>query len=316
MKVNRSWLDMQDGTCVFLYAWIPTENIKGIIQIVHGMAEHALRYERFAWEMVEQGYAVYAHDQRGHGQTARSIENLGDTSGADFHVWVDDVNQIQKQIRSEHGHGIPLYLFGHSMGSFIALRYSQHYGHHINGLILSGSNGKPSKLLKVATMIANMQINYYGPEHSSQLLDKLLFGHFNSKFKPARTRFDWLSRDSQEVDAYIADPYCGFICSALFYRDFFEGLNQTYRKHEMKKLPRSLPVYILSGDADPVGEWGEGVNRLVVQLKAIGLLFVQFHIYKNARHELINETNREQVSLNLLLWMNIILKKSFNNMKV
>ncbi|MEY4479448.1 MAG: hypothetical protein RLZZ267_126 [Bacillota bacterium] len=303
MKVNRSWQEMQDGTRVFLYTWIPTEEIKGIVQIVHGMAEHALRYERLAWEMVEQGYAVYAHDQRGHGQTARSIENLGNTSGADFHVWVDDVHQIQKQICSEHDHGIPRYLFGHSMGSFIALRYSQLHGHHINGLILSGSNGKPSKLLTIATMIANMQINYYGPEHPSRLLDKLLFGRFNSTFEPSRTRFDWLSRDSQEVDAYIADPYCGFVCSALFYRDFFEGLHQTYRTREMKKLPRSLPVYILSGDHDPVGECGKGVARLIKGFNQLGLKNVRFMIYKNARHELINDLQRKQVSVDLLSWL-------------
>jgi alpha-beta hydrolase superfamily lysophospholipase len=150
-----------------------------------------------------------------------------------------------------------------------------------------------------------MQINYYGAEHPSRLLDKLLFGRFNSTFEPARTRFDWLSRDSQEVDAYIADPYCGFVCSALFYRDFFEGLNQTYRTHEMRKIPNQLPVYIISGLEDPVGETGNGIRRLYKQLVKSGNATIDNQLYTGARHELLNEINRAQVIIDLMNWLNM-----------
>jgi alpha-beta hydrolase superfamily lysophospholipase len=302
--MQRSWQTMQDGEKVFLYAWIPDEQpLRGVVHIVHGMAEHGLRYERFASRLYDLGYAVYAHDHRGNGQSAKTLEKLGHINNLSFEVLVDDIETIRQFIIRAHGEQIKYFVFGHSMGSFISLRYAQKYSEHLAGLILCGSNGSPSPLLYGGMLIATMQINYHGHAYRSKFLDQMMFGMFNKKFAPTRTTCDWLTRDANMVDEYIADPYCGFVGSASFYRAFYQGLHNWYKRKQMKRIRPTLPVYLIAGDHDPVGEFGKGVQRLKRQFHAAGVQNVDLTLYREARHELLNELNHSEVEHDVVNWL-------------
>ena len=302
--MQRRWLKMPDQTALFVYEWVPTEQpIRGIVQFVHGMAEHALRYEAFAWALNEAGYAVVAHDQRGHGQTAHDTDMCGWLNGADYETLAEDVFHVRESVREALGRDLPVYLFGHSMGSFIALRNAQLHGGELAGLILCGSNGRPSPLIHIARLILHFEIGRYGTKHRSKVIDNLLFGQFNRQFQPTRTQADWLSRDAAAVDAYLADPYCGFVSSAGMYDAFFRALIKWNKSTEMRRLVADLPVLLLYGTEDPVGAWGKGIRRLEKQIQAAGVREVSVIGYEGARHELHQETNSLDVLADVITWL-------------
>ena len=294
------------GTAIFVYHWSPKPdvNIKGVVQIAHGMAETASRYERFASFLTENGYVVYANDHRGHGRTAESLDGVGYLADKDGFDWlVKDMHQLTHIIKSENT-GLPLFLFGHSMGSFAAQLYLMSYGHELRGAILSGSNGKAALLHNIGFIIAAGEVRKHGRKAKSEKMNKLSFGSYNNAFKPNRTEFDWLSRDNDEVDKYINDPYCGGIFTAGFYYDFMKGLKETDKIRDFDKIPKGLPVYIVSGDKDPVGGAGKGVNKLYRAYKKAGLEDVTIKLYPEGRHEMLNEINRDEVMKNVLNWLN------------
>lgn len=302
--MKRRWQTMPDSKALFIYEWVPEEQpIRGIVQVVHGMAEHALRYEEWAWALNEAGFAVVAHDQRGHGQTAHDLDACGDLDGADYETLADDVFYVRESVRDALGRDLPVYVFGHSMGSFIALRNAQLHSDELAGLILCGSNGRPSPLVHVARLILDFEMGRYGPKHRSTLIDKLLFGPFNRQFKPNRTRGDWLSRDAHAVDSYLADPYCGFVSTAAMYDAFFRALLKWNRTEEMGRLVPGLPVLLIHGTEDPVGANGKGIRRLARQLHAAGVQHVDVKGYLGARHELHQETNQAEVIADVVAWL-------------
>lgn len=290
---------------VFVYRWMPdnNENIKGIVQISHGMAETAKRYERFAKYLTENGFMVYANDHRGHGKTCGNVDKLGDLGEDGFNNMVKDMHTLQNIIKKEKPN-IPIFIFGHSMGSFLLQRYICLYGKEINGAILSGSCGKQGFLLKIGKFIAKREIKKIGRKGKSYKLNKMSFGSYNNKFKPNRTEFDWLTRDEKEVDKYVDDPYCGAVFTAGFFYDFFEGLILNEKRKEIKKIPKELPIYILSGDNDPVGKNGKGVMKLVKTYQKHGIKDLEYKLYKDCRHELLNEKNREEVFKDIVNWLN------------
>ncbi len=202
MKKDTFSFKAADGLQIFTYRWKPdnTADIKGAIQIAHGMAEHAARYERFADALTKAGYVVYANDHRGHGKTAGSVEKLG--YFADEMGWekvVVDMHTLTGIIKKENPKK-PVFLFAHSMGSFLSRYYSMHYGSELSGFVISGTAGDPGALGKVGMLVALIEAKIRGKKAQSKLLDKLSFGAFNNAFKPNRTAFDWLSRDNAEVD--------------------------------------------------------------------------------------------------------------------
>lgn len=276
--------------------------IRGIVQIAHGMAETAKRYARLAETLVRSGYAVYANDHRGHGLTAGSSQELGWPGEDGFNGMVRDMAELGRIIRSKHP-GLPLYLLGHSMGSFLAQKMMYFNPMLYTGFILTGTNG-PRPLLSFGARLAHLQSTLQGAEHPSLLMNALTFGGFNKKFLPIRTPFDWLSRDEQEVDRYIEDPHCGFLCSAGFFVGFFSLLREIHKRANMRKIPIDKPVYIFGGGEDPVGMNGKGVRRLVSIYEELGLLDVEFKLYPGGRHEMLNETNREEVMKDLANWLN------------
>lgn len=278
-----------------------TSPIRGIVQIAHGMAETAKRYARLAERLVRSGYVVYANDHRGHGLTAGSNDELGWPGKDGFNGMVRDMSELGRIIRSKHPE-TPLFLLGHSMGSFLTQKMMYFNPQLYTGFILTGTNG-PRHLLSFGAKLAHLQTIVRGAEHPSFLMNALTFGGFNKKFLPIRTPFDWLSRDEQEVDRYIEDPHCGFLCSAGFFEGFFSLLREIHKRANMRKIPTDKPVYIFGGDEDPVGLNGKGTRRLVAMYEELGLLDVEFKLYPGGRHEMLNETNRDEVMNDLAGWL-------------
>ena len=307
MRIHTfSWKDT-DGIDIFVYVWHPDENteLRGIVQISHGMAETAARYERLALALTTHGYIVYANDHRGHGRTAGSLERLGIPGANGFQRMVVNMAELTDQIRARHPK-LPIFLLGHSMGSFLAQQYMIKFSDKIKGVILSGSNGRQSSLLVVAIWLAKLQAKLQGDNHRSQLLHSLTFGSYNKAFRPNRSNFDWLSRDTAEVDTYIHDPFCGAVFTAGFFRDFFKGLQDIHRPEQMEKIPKNLPVYIFSGEKDPVGAMGNGVRQLLQMYRKLGLKQVSSTLYPEGRHEMLNELNREEVTKDLIHWLQLV----------
>lgn len=225
---------------IYTYKFECDENVavKGAVQISHGMAEHGKRYEDFAEILTDNGYNVYVNDHRGHGKTAKKLENAGylaDENG--FDCLVDDIHTLTEIIKEENK-DVPLILFGHSMGSFASQNYAIKYGDEIDGLILSGSNGDFGSLLNMANLIVKFTCKIKGRKYVSKFIDSLFFGSNNRNFKPCRTDYDWLSRDEKEVDKYINDEMCGFMCTCGFFEDFIQGLKFIEDRENIIKIEK------------------------------------------------------------------------------
>ena len=291
---------------IFVYKWVPDENVKvkGVVQIAHGMAETAARYEGFARALTNDGFIVYANDHRGHGKTAGEVSKLGDLGEDGFNSMVENMHELNERIKEENPN-LPIFLFGHSMGSFLTQRYICLYGSELKGAIISGSCGKQGITIDIARLIAKGEIVKIGRAGKSNKLDKLSFGSYNNSFKPNRTAFDWLSRDNKEVDKYIDDPFCGTVFTAGFFYDFLGGLKSIAEHKEIENVPKNLPIYIFSGAKDPVGKNGKGVLKLVKTYKEHGMVDLTYKLYNDGRHEMLNEINKEQVIGDVIKWLNM-----------
>jgi alpha-beta hydrolase superfamily lysophospholipase len=290
-----------DGADLAVYRWPDAqEPSRGVIAIAHGMAEHAARYDEFARYLNGRGYVVEAHDHRGHGRTARKPEDLG--FFAERHGWsrvVSDLIERLADMRARHP-GQKLVLFGHSMGSFIAQQVLYQAPQGIDAAILSGSNGKPLPLAALGRYIARLERLRMGRHGRSVLLAKLSFGEFNKRFKPTRTNFDWLSRDAARVDAYIADPLCGFLCSTQMWIDLLDALAPLAKPDNRAEVPQTMPLLIFSGEADPVGL---NLSELVNGYSKVGMTRVTAKLYRDGRHEMLNEINRAEVFSDVAAWL-------------
>ncbi len=310
MERTQFYFYASDGTRINAYRWDNNDqvHIQGVVQIAHGMAEHILRYEEFCTFLSNNGFIVYGNDHRGHGGTIKAPDDKGffaESNG--FEKVVADMKQLTSIIEEEQP-DIPIFLFGHSMGSFLARRYIQLYGNEIEGVILSGTGGRKGILGKAGLLLAKWERKRKGPRTPSTLLDKLSFGNFNKNFSPTRTEFDFLTRDTEIVDTYINDPKCGFICTTGFYIDLLEGIERIHQEDELEKTPKTLPVFFISGDQDPVGANGIDVETVYEMYLEHGYEYVSFKLYENARHELLNEFNKEEVYEDILRWIQAILK--------
>lgn len=296
--------DATDGVRLHVYRWLPDEGaaVKAVVHIAHGMAEHAGRYEHVARALTGAGYAVYAGDHRGHGKTA-SADELGYFGPGD--AWsrvVKDLAELIERERAEHpSRGIVL--FGHSMGSFIAQQYLIDHSDRIVGAVLSGTSGDPGPLAAVGRVIARIERAVQGERGKSKIIDKMSFSQYNKAFAPNRTDFDWLSRDEAEVDKYIADPLCGFTCSATMWGQVLGGLAAIARPEAQARIRKDIPVYVFSGSEDPVGGRMDTVEQLLRAYRRAGLGRVSHRFYPGGRHEMVNETNRDEVIADLLGWL-------------
>jgi len=311
---SGEWVSMDDGTCLFLRRWKTKAPPKAVLHIVHGMAEHSKRYAGLAGHLVEEGIEVWAADQRGHGETASNRQNKIGSGGllghcADrngFSRVTSDIDFLNKAIRKEYP-DTPLFLMGHSWGSFIAQSYIENFegGERVTlaGCILSGTRGPDGIKIAVGSAAMVFLAFVFGERNGSRIAKAAADGPYNKPFRPNRTEFDWLSRDEKVVDEYAADPFCGFLCSTGFYRDMALALKRIHLPAEMGKIRKGLPVYVFSGSADPVGDMGASPAALVVAYRHLGITDLETVLYPDARHETLNETNRDEVQASLLSWL-------------
>ena len=315
MVLENTWLESSDGTKLNIRRWRHDSNSPpiAVLHILHGMAEHSERYRRLAEKLCEAGIEVWAADQRGHGKTADLKVNEGGKGGllghcADrdaFEQVTADVHGINLEIRKVYSEA-PLFLLGHSWGSFIAQNYIESHDPQeriINGCILSGTRGPGGFKVKAGLPFLTFLAAICGQRRGSPLARFMVDGRYNRPFRPNRTNFDWISRDEAEVDAYVGDPLCGVLCSTGFYRDMINALCTIHRGEAIARIRKDLPIYIFSGSADPVGEMGISPTALVNAYRSHGVADLEFVLYPGARHETLNETNRDEVTDNLLSWI-------------
>ncbi|PHF03249.1 alpha/beta hydrolase [Bacillus wiedmannii] len=302
MNVQESFVTALDGSEIYLRKWLPERDPRGIIQIAHGMTEHAGVYTDFIAALLKAGYGVYAHDHKGHGKTVKREGDYGHFKpNVGWNEAVSDVIFVSETIRKEQT--CPLFLLGHSMGSFLSRRAVQLKGELYDGFLISGTGGNPGLLGSIGHKVATIEMKLRGEKTKSPMLNFLSFGNFNSHFKPNRTKFDWLSSDNNQVDKYIADPLCGFICTTSFYRELFSGVLEVNKLEEFKKTPKNLPIHIFSGDRDPVGDMGKGVKEVYENYKKCDVKDVTLRLYENGRHEMFHEVNRDEVFQDLISWL-------------
>jgi alpha-beta hydrolase superfamily lysophospholipase len=309
-EVRASSLTLQapDGCPIHVYVWLPAEEPRAIVQIAHGMAEHAGRYAFLAEALVARGIGVYANDHRGHGRSVPGGEEPGDMGEDGFASAVRVVRALERHIAEAHPRAERI-LFGHSMGSFMVQRFLCEHPEAVHAAILSGSNGKPPPIAAAGRLVARIERLRVGPKGTSGLLQVLSFDDFNKKFAPTRTDFDWLSRDAAQVDTYIADPRCGFPVSTQTWVCLLDALGPLTDPDRVECIPKDLPLYVFAGEKDAVGDFGRGVRRLVESYRAAGLRDVELKLYPEGRHEMLNEINREEVVSDLLAWIEKTLAK-------
>jgi alpha-beta hydrolase superfamily lysophospholipase len=297
-------LKAADEADINVYRWLPEGSPKAVIQIIHGLAEHAGRYARLASALNSRSYAVYASDLRGHGKTAQSQSDLGFFALKNgWRKCLDDLWQVNRVAAAENP-GLPIVLLGHSMGSTFARQFMAEHGDVLAGVILSGSSGQPNTLAQSGRLTARLERARLGPRGHSKLIQSLTFDAFNKRFQPARTPFDWLSRDPLEVAKYAADPLCGFPASTQLWVDMLDAWAAIAQS--CASVPRALPVYVISGTQDPVSNGTKALLPMLEQFRAAGLN-VESKFYPQARHELLNETNRDEVTADLIRWISTVL---------
>lgn len=301
MQQATFWLKASDNTPLYVYHWSCEHAPKAVIMLAHGLAEHAGRYARLGAGLAASGYALFALDQRGHGKTAEQgiIGQFAEQDG--WQKVIGDLASLNHHIRQLYP-SLPIYLLGHSMGSYIGQAYLMQHSCSLQGAILCGSNFQNPALYRTAGLIARFERWRLGANGRSRLLNYLSFGSFNNAFKPARTPFDWLSRDPAEVDCYISDPLCGFIATTQLWVDLLAGLQGISATKALSQIDPGLPVLVIGGACDPVSA-GKRLNDLAGALKVAGLKNVELKVYPGARHELLNESNRDEATAYLITWL-------------
>jgi alpha-beta hydrolase superfamily lysophospholipase len=307
MAKDADWrqerLSSPTGANLRLFAIAPAAKPKAVIQINHGLAEHAARYERFARFLAGRGYAVFAHDHRGHGETTAADAPLGIFGKGDGLAKVlDDVAAVQTLARQRFAEA-PIVCFGHSMGGIIAFNYCLRHPEDLSGVAVWNTSFETPALLGVLTAILKMERFFKGSDVPSAFAGKATFGAWNKEFAPNRTDFDWLSRDEIEVDKYVADPLCGFDASIGMWLAVVGGIRFGAGDRRLAALPKTLPFNLVAGGADPVSEHGRAIEHLGQRLKAAGLGDVTVRINSNTRHEGLNEINRDEITENFVDWL-------------
>lgn len=275
---------------------------RAVVQIVHGVAEYAGRYDAFARYLAEHGFVVCGEDHLGHGKTVDDGKYgyFGRKDG--WTLVTADVRQL-RQLMGEKYPGVPYFLLGHSMGSFLTRTYLCAYPGTVDGCILSGTGQEKPALVAAGKAVASAICAVRGPETVSALIDKLSLGAYNDQFKPNRTTADWICRDEAVVDAYLKDPFCTFKPTAGMFRDMMGGLQYISSEEALSQMDPSTPVYLFSGDHDPVGTNGEGVKKVYGFFKDHGTADLTMKLYPGGRHEMLNEINKGEVYADVLAWL-------------
>ena len=304
------WTDFYYDSCgcgqIHACVWAPGGEPKAIIQIIHGIAEHAERYDHFAEYLTTQGYMVVAEDHMGHGKSIGSEGTQGYFDGGWFNA-VNDCMMLMNCMKEEFP-GAPYILFGHSMGSFMARTILAKYPDcGLSGAIICGTGWQPKAALPALIKVVDAICKKTGERNPSEKLDNLIFGSYNKRVEHKRTPKDWLTRDNKIVDAYIADPLCGFVPSCGLLRDMMMGILYIEQPENLAKMDKKLPVWFIAGKEDPVGDYGKGVAKAADAFRKAGMEQVDMKLYPLCRHEIHNEINKEEVYEDVAEWIGKIL---------
>lgn len=304
MSWTTEQLQSDSGANLRLYSSLPDLAPKAVLQINHGMVEHAGRYRRFASHLREAGYATYAHDHRGHGFTTAPGTAMGQFARSDG--WggvVSDVAAVNAEISARH-RDVPIVCFGHSMGAIIGLNYILKHPHSVSAAALWNSGVETGLLALVFSAVLRIHRLFKGSDVPSGLAQKATFEAWNKEFAPNRTDHDWLSRDEVEVDKYEDDPLCGFPVSSGLWLDLLQGVYFAADDRNLAALPQDLPIHLLAGGDDPCSERGKAVARIYDRMKQQGMKDVSLEILADTRHECLNEINRDQTTTAFIDWLN------------
>ncbi|MFA5481426.1 MAG: alpha/beta hydrolase [Bacilli bacterium] len=301
MAREKIKLELKSGEVLYGHAWTIGKPIANVI-IATGMEEHSLRYDDFANFLNKNGYDVYCIDHYGQGENAESEKDLGIWPISGFSKTVKNVDELVAKLRVSV---LPIYLLGHSMGSFIVQDYIQRYPEHVNKVILSGTNGPNGLMIGIGYFLSRLIVNKKNGDQKSPFLRKLMLGPYTASVKNHKTRTDWLSVNEENVQRYNKDPKCGFLYESKksFYREFLKGLNRLHKPKYMKKIRKDMSILLIAGAEDPIGNKSKGVIKLDKLYKKLGIKDVQMIIYPNMRHEVLNETDNKRVYQDVLTFL-------------
>ena len=306
VETQEFFFPSSDGSHqAFARLWLPEKSTppRGVVQIVHGVAEYVERYDHFARYLAVHGFLVCGEDHLGHGKTAAPDGKFGwFAPHGGWELVTADIHSLRQQM-GERYPNIPYFLLGHSMGSFLTRTYLCRYPGTVDGAILSGTGQEPPLLVGFGKLLASLIALIFGSDHVSPLVHSLSLGAYNRQFAPNRTSADWVSRDEKVVDTYMADPLCQFIPTVGMYRDMLGGLQYIASRRALSQMDPSTPVYLFSGDRDPVGTSGKGVRKVYGFFRDAGTADLQMKLYPEGRHEMLNELNRDQVYADVLSWL-------------
>ncbi|HBA64518.1 MAG TPA: alpha/beta hydrolase [Lachnospiraceae bacterium] len=309
MKAEFFYPSRDGMTQIHAIEWVPEGNVKAVLQISHGMVEYIDRYDEFAEYLAGQGYYVVGHDHLGHGKSVTEEDRLGyfhETRGNDFVI--GDIHELRMRTMKKYPE-VPYFMLGHSMGSFLLRQYIQMYGKGLAGVLIVGTGYQPAIVLHVGRALCRI-ISLVKDDHvRCKIVDGMAFGGYNKRFEPARTSKDWLTKDEAIVDKYLADPWCSFMFTINAYYHMFGGMLQLTKRKNLKKIPKELPVYFIAGKDDPVGNFGKGVEKVYHQYRALGIKDVSIRLYETDRHEILNETDRQQVFKDIWFWLELKRKR-------
>ncbi|MGN0707900.1 MAG: alpha/beta fold hydrolase [Faecalibacterium sp.] len=290
------------GRTLHLFRCIPDSEIRAVLQLSHGMVEFIDRYKPLAEYLAAQGILVTGHDHLGHGASIHTKEDYGYFAEPDGNRAVlEDLHSVTVLTKKLYP-GLPYFLLGHSMGSFYARQYIAEYGYELTGAIIMGTGFQPKALVRFAKEVCRVMALFRGWHYRSSLISRLSFLGYNRGLE-GRTSSDWLNRDQAEVDKYLADERCTFTFTLNAYYSMFTGILRLYDTDFIAQTPQRLPLLFLAGDADPVGEQGAAVKRAVKSLQDVGVENIQLKLYHGARHELLMETNRQEVFSDIAGWI-------------
>ena len=288
--------------------WLPDGEVRGIVQIVHGIAEYVERYDEFARYLNGLGYLVGAEDHMGHGGSVGESETKGYFHGG----WFTAVADTYRLLETTHQAypQVPYVLFGHSMGSFMTRTILEKYPDSgISACVICGTGWQPQALLAGAIPVCKWVCKHDGEDQPSPKLEKIVFGTYNARVESPKTPFDWLNRDEAAVQAYVDDPMCGFVSTAGLLRDMLTGISYIEKKENLAKMKKHLPIFFIAGGDDPVGSYGKGVLKTEAEFRKAGMVNVTCKLYPGGRHEILNEINRQEVYEDVAKWLDRVLPK-------
>lgn len=303
-EISRVEFRSSDGiNTVVSKVYVPRTEIKGVVQIVHGMCEYIDRYTDFMTYLVEQGYVVCGNDHLGHGETCPNKKLLGyfgEIGG--YRFLLGDIHKLHLIVKKDFPN-VPYFILGHSMGSFLTRVYLTRFGGTLDGVILSGTGG-PNPMAKAALKLCEKVRRKKGPMYRAVGIQKLAFGGYNSHYKKPRTSSDWVSSDPEVVQSYVNDEYCNFVFTVAAFTDLFTVHMMANDPEQCINLPKQLPFFLLSGEMDPVGDYGKGIKKVCAMLRKADVEDIALRLYPEGRHEMLHERNRKEVYSDILLWLN------------